>query len=245
MARFVLYGITCQDNQESEDEVYMQARIDDGHWRDIWSSDMNTGDAKAITWSSWYRDQVRIRLWESDGAARVAGNTGIGDDELGHFELTVPPNDTGMVEIALTANVGGSSSVYKISYEVTDTPGENATSDWIVLTRLHCNDAKGIKDKVYLTYNNHPFWGPLKMKTGDNRTIDRSVYISRQCVLQLWEKDTAGNNDSLGSAAITARSYGTANSDGEYQIQFRWRVSGTRDSLYTLFFTQGEEPPIS
>lgn len=247
MARFVLYGITCQDSLESgKDEAYMQARIDDdSRWHDIWSADMNTGDVHAIVWASNYTSRVRIRLWEHDWVARPAGNIAPGDDELGHFELTVPPNDTGIVEITLTAHHGASSSVYKISYEVLRTPGEAAPGDWIVFNRLHCNDAKGKRDSVYLSMNNSPFWGPVRMRTGDDRTINRTVHISGQCTLQLWEKDTTGNNDSLGTATIVAGSYGDANSDDEYSVQFRWRGSSdVQDSVYTLYFTQGEEPEI-
>lgn len=241
MARFVLYDITCQDNQESEDEVYLQIRVDDNrNWQEVWASDMNTGDAKSLIWHSDYTDRIRIKLMESDGMARAAGSTAPGDDELGYFELTVPRNDTGMMEQVLTANVGGLSSTYKISYEIVNTSGEPAVSDWIVFTRLKCNDAKGITDKVYLTFNNHPFWGPLKMKTDGERTINRTVYVSGQCKLQLWEEDSTGNNDDLGSATITAQSYGAANSHREYNIQFRWRASSTRDSRYTLYFRQAE-----
>jgi hypothetical protein len=242
MATFVIYGITCQDNQESEDEVYLQARADAGPWQEVWASDMNKGDSKLITWHSDYTNRIRIRLMESDGMARAAGFIASGDDELGYFELPVPHNDTGMMEQVLTPSVDGRSSTYKISYEIVKTLGEAAISDWITFTRIKCNDAKGIKDKVYLTFNNHPFWGPLKMKTGDERPIiNRTVYISGQCKLQLWESDSVGNNDDLGSAIITAQSYGAANSDGEYNIEFHWRVSRTRDSRYTLFFRQA--PP--
>lgn len=241
MARFVLYGITCQDNQENEDEVYMQARVDnDPHWHDIWASDMKTGDAKSIHWHSDFTVRVRIKLMESDGGARAAGYIAPGDDELGYFELPVPRNDTGMMEQVLTANVNGRPSAYKISYEIVNTSGEAAVSDWIVFTRLKCNDAKGIKDKVYLTFNNYPFWGPLKMKTGDERTVNQTVYISGQCKLQLWEKDSIGNNDDLGSATIIVRSYGAANSNLEYNIQFHYRSSRTRDARYTLYFRQTE-----
>lgn len=242
MARFILYGITCQDNQEGEDEVYMQARVDNEPWHDVWSSDMNTGNARSIVWSANYYNRIRIKLWESDGAARAAGCTGAGDDELGNFELTVPPNDTGVVEVTLTARVGAQSTTYKFSYEVMHTSGSAATRDWITLLRLHCNDAKGIRDQVYMTRNNAPFWGPLKMKTGDDRIIRKDIELSGQNVFQLWEKDSSGNNDSLGSASITAQSYGTMNSAGEYQAQFSWRRSSTRDSLYTLFFIPRDAP---
>ncbi len=248
MARFVLYGITCQDEQEREgDEVYILDRVDnDPNWHDAWvsKSDMKTGSVRSITWATDYFERIRIWILDSDGMARIAGQKAPGDDELGYFELTVPRNNTGMREQNLTAT--DRSSTYTISYEILNTSGEDPMSDWVVFTRLHCNDAKGSKDNVYLTLNNSPFWGPSKMRTGEDRTIDDgTVFIAGQCKLQLWEKDSAGDNDSLGSATIFAQSYGEANSDGEYNIQFRWRLSDRRDSLYTLYFRQTEGEVVS
>jgi hypothetical protein len=242
MTRCVLYGITCQDKQEGiRDEAYMLVNVDnEDHWHEIWSSKMNTGDAKTITWASDFRHSVQIRVMESDGGARAAGFTGAGDDELGHFTVRPPANDTGMLQETLTARVGGLSSVYKVSYEVLLTPGRVSDSDWIMLTRLHCNDAKGATDNVYLTLRDHTIWGPEDMKTGNDRTLNRTVYITGQNRLQLWEKDSVGSNDPLGSDTITVGSYGDANSDGEYQIQFRWSRSRLRDSNYTLYFRRVE-----
>lgn len=229
MAWLRIDGITCENTQEGKDEVYIKVGLDFQEPERIWGPrSMNDGETLEVDWrspeaSNEFSNYALIQVWEEDLPRGEERN----DDLIGQIYVHANPQ-------VRQYQFEGRGARYRVSYSVSTE--ERGVLQWpIQLLELHCNDAKGTRDDVYLIWNGRHIWGPVRMRTGDVQPIDHTIVIREQGTLSLWEQDRR-NSDHLGTHVLHAEEESRPGGPRRKTLRFHWRKSDRRDSIYTLYY---------
>lgn len=228
MAWLSINAITCENTQEGRDEIYIKVGLDSAGPERIWGPrNMNDGESLEVNWRQPDADNefsryALIQVWEKD-MPRLSERR---DDLIGQIYVSATPRER-------QYQFEGNRARYRVSYGVS--AESRGVLQWpIHLLRMECNDAKGPRDDVYLLWNERRIWGPVRMRTGDTQPIDHTIVIRDEGTLSLWEQDSR-NSDHLGTHVLHSEEYSRPGRP-EDPLQFRWRRSRRRDSLYTLYY---------
>ena len=179
MAWLSINSITCTKTKEAVGEIYVTVGLDSNESERIWGRrDMDVGESFEVNWpssddSNEFFDSALVQIWEQRSSGR-------NDSLIGSILIPAVP----VVRQTIVAT-WYSRAAYIISYDVSTEDG--VVLPWTIrLNRLHCNDAKGARDDVYLLWNGRLIWGPVRMRTGDWQLINHTIVIRDQGTLSLW-----------------------------------------------------------
>jgi hypothetical protein len=109
----------------------------------------------------------------------------------------------------------------------------------IILNEIECNDPMGARDDVFLSLSTEEvtgriIWGPQRMREGNQITLSSQVTpieYDEFAIISLYEHDTIGDNDYLGSMALdrhetdrTADFYFPSSLNSRYRMNYEIQV---------------------